>query len=256
MIKIRYAVIDTAAMFKRCMLLSVRNYDVLITSILLPVMMMLLFVYLFGGAINVGDIDYVNYVVPGVIVLSIGYCAAVTSVSINTDMTRGIIDRFRSMPISQSSILTGHVLASVARNYLSTILVIAVAVAIGFRPVAGFMEWVIVAGILLLYMLVITWFAVLFGLIAKTADGAGTFSFFILFFPYLSSGFVPTDTMPMVLRVVSKNQPLTPIIESLRSLLMRSAIDQHLLPAVLWCVGLLTVACTASIQIYRRKAKV
>ena len=218
-------------------------------------MMMLLFVYLFGGAMNVGDVDYVNYVVPGVIVLSIGYCAAVTAVSINTDMTRGIIDRFRSMPISQSSILTGHVLASVARNYLSTILVTAVAVAIGFRPVAGFMEWVIVAGILLLYMLVITWFAVLFGLIAKTADGAGTFSFFILFFPYLSSGFVPTDTMPMVLRVVSENQPLTPIIESLRSLLMHSAADEHLLPAVLWCVGLLAVAYVASIHVYQRKAR-
>lgn len=255
MIKMKYAAIDTATMFKRCMLLSFRNLDVLLTSVLLPVMMMLLFVFLFGGALNVGDVDYVNYVVPGVIVMSIGYCAAITAVSVNTDMTKGIIDRFRSMPISHSSILTGHVLASVARNYLSTILVIIVAIAIGFRPVADIGEWAIVAGILLLYMLVITWFAVLFGLFAKTADGAGTFSFFILFFPYLSSGFVPIETMPMVLQVFSKNQPLTPVIETLRSLLMHSSVDEHLLPAILWCMGLLLFAYTASVRVYRRKER-
>lgn len=255
MTDIKYSILDTITMSKRCMLLSIRNLDAVITSVLLPAMMMLLFVYLFGGTMNVGDVDYVNYVVPGVLILSIGYCAAVTAVSINTDMTKGIIDRFRSMPIAKSSVLAGHVFASVGRNFSAAILVVIVALIIGFRPAAGFMEWLIAAGILLLYMLVITWSAVLFGLVAKSADGAGTFSFFILFFPYLSSGFVPPDAMPAFLRVFSENQPLTPIIEAIRSLLMHSAADEHLLPAVLWCVGLLLLSYAASMQVYRYKAR-
>lgn len=253
MTKIKYSVIDSATMFTRCMRLSFRNLDVLLTSVILPVMMMLLFVYLFGGAINVGDVDYVNYVVPGVMVLTIGYCAALTSVSVNSDMTKGIIDRFRSMPISKSSVLIGHVLTSVARNCISTALVIIVALIIGFKPAADVIEWLIIAGIILLYMLVITWFAVLFGLISKTPDGAGSFSFIILLLPYLSSGFVPTETMPAALRTIAEYQPLTPIIESLRSLSIYSSAGETLLPAIIWCVCLLIIAYTASKQMYKRK---
>lgn len=254
MTKCKSILLDSLTMFQRCALLSVRNLDVLLTAIILPVMMMIMFVYLFGGAINVGDVDYVNYVVPGVVVLTIGYCASVTAISICTDMTKGVIDRFRSMPISKSSILAGHVWASVLRNCIATTLVIIVALLIGFRPTAGFREWLIIAGIFLLYMLVITWLSVIFGLMAKTPDGAGTFGFFILFLPYLSSGFVPTETMPAALRIISENQPLTPIIESLRSLFLHSSTDNHLLPALFWCIGLLLAAYAIAVWLFKKKA--
>lgn len=253
--KIKYFVLDSGTMFKRCMRLSFRNLDVLITSVILPVMMMVMFVYLFGGAIDVGDVNYVNYVVPGVFILTIGYCAALTSVSVHSDMSKGIIDRFRSMPITKSSVLMGHVLTSVVRNCISTAIVIIVALIIGFRPVAGIVDWFIVASIMILYMLVITWSAVLFGLLAKTPDGAGSFSFVILLLPYLSSGFVPTKTMPTILQVVADNQPLTPIIESLRSLLMNSSAGVSIIPAIVWCIALLSASYFISAQVYNYKIK-
>lgn len=255
MTKIKYTVMDSITMSVRCIRLSFRNLDVLLTSVILPIMMMLLFVYLFGGAINVGDVDYVNYVVPGVLVLTIGYCAALTAVSVNSDMTKGIVDRFRSMPISKSSVLIGHVLSSVTRNCVSTALVITVALIIGFRPQAGIFEWFVIAGIIVLYMLVITWFAVLFGLLAKTPDGAGSFSFVILMLPYLSSGFVPIETMPSALRVVAENQPLTPIIESLRSLSIHSVAGEYVTPAVIWCAALLVVSYFLSMLKFNNKIK-
>lgn len=242
-------------MFVRCMRHSLRNLDILLTAVMQPLATLIIFVYMFGGAISGGDANYINYVVPGIIILTVGYCASFTAISVNTDLSKGIIDRFRSMPISRSSVLTGHVLASVARNCIATLVVVIVAIFMGLRFTAGPIEWIIAIGILLLYMLVITWLSVFFGLIASSPDSATTVGFLVLILPYLSSGFVPTDTIPGVLRVFAVNQPLTPIIETLRSLLIYSSVGEHLLPSVLWCAGLLVVTYIGSMVIYDRKVK-
>ena len=194
-----------------------RNVDVLITTIVLPIMLMLLFVYVFGGAMQTGNVAYVNYVVPGILLLCIGYCASSTGVSVNQDISKGIIARFRSMPIVQSSVLVGHVVAALLRNGLATTLVLLVALLVGFRPQAAWQAWLAVIGLLALYTLAITWISVLFGLLAQSPEGAGAFSFVVLFLPYLSSAFVPTASMPTVLRLFADHQPITPLCNALRA---------------------------------------
>lgn len=251
---IAYSIQDSLSMFKRCMILSLRNLDAFFTGIGTPVLLMLLFVYVLGGAMNVGELNYVDYLVPGIILQCIGQCGSITAISVNNDLKQGIIDRFRSMPIAGSSVLTGHGLAAMVRNIITTLVIIVMAFIIGFRPEAGFFEWLIVIGILLLFMAVITWFSILFGLIAGSAESANGISVIIMFLPYLSSGFAPTETMPEALRIFAENQPVTPIIESIRSLLMKAAPDDNLLPALLWCVGLLIVAYAAAMAVYKRKS--
>ena len=247
---------DSFILFKRCLLLSIRNVEALITAVMLPVVLMVVFVYLFGGAVETGaDTAYVNYVVPGVIVLCVSQCAGITALSVNADVSKGIADRFRSMPIAQSALLTGHVLASTIRNCLTTALVILVAVLIGFSPAAGLAQWLLAAGLLILYMLVITWLAVLVGLAVKTPDSAGGMVFVVVILPYLSSGFVPTETMPGILRAFSENQPLTPVIESLRSLFLYSSPGDRIFQALLWCAALLLAFSAAAAIVYKRKRK-
>jgi ABC-2 type transport system permease protein len=197
-------VADAMTLIGRSIRLGRRNADTLVMSIVLPLLMMTLFVYVFGGAIQTGT-EYINYVVPGIVLLCTGYGAASTAMSVANDMTTGMVDRLRSMPIRSSAVLIGHVTASVARNMLSTTIVIGAAVAMGFRPNAGFGEWLLVAGLLLLYVLALSWLAAGLGVIAKTVESASTLSFFMLFIPYRSSAFVPTDTMPAFLRPISEH---------------------------------------------------
>jgi len=214
--------------------------------------LMLMFVYVFGGAIDPSG-DYANYVVPGIILLCTGYGAASTAVDVAQDMAEGVVDRFRSMPILSSAVLTGHVVASVARNALATALVIGVAFLTGFRPDAGALEWLAVAGVLLLWVLALSWVAVCFGLIARTVEGANGFTFLVLFLPYLSSAFVPVETMKAGLRAVAANQPVTPITETLRGLLLGTPIGSHGWQAVLWCGALLIGAYGAASVLFRRR---
>lgn len=230
----------------------VRSTDSLFMSVVLPVAILLLFVYVFGGAINT-DTEYVNYVVPGIVLLTAGFGAALTATAISADLTEGLMDRLRSMPIRASAAVTGHVVASVIRNLLVTGLVFGVAVAIGFRPQVGPWEWLGVVGILTLFVLTITWIAVILGLIAKSVEAASGFAFFVAFLPYVSSAFVPTETMPSVLRAVAENQPVTPIIETARGLLLGTPINDYAWLAVLWCVGILVVAMPVSAYLYRRR---
>lgn len=251
--RIKNAVLDIAIMFKRCLLLSMRSLDALLTSIAQPILLMLLFVYVLGGSMDVGEMSYVNYIVPGVIVQCIGQCTTITAISVNNDMKRGIVDRFRSMPITNSSVLTGHALSAVVRNIITTSLLIGLALLIGFNPTAGIAQWLAVIGILLLFMLAITWISIIFGLIANSAESASSFAVVTIALPYLSSGFVTTETMPTALRIFAGNQPMTPIIESIRSLLMNGMLDENFLPAVLWCVGMLIVAYVGAVTIYKRK---
>jgi ABC-2 type transport system permease protein len=252
MTTLTYAASDSAAMIGRSVKHTVRNLESLLMSVILPVVLMLMFVYVFGGAIDPSG-DYANYVVPGIILLCTGYGAASTAVDVARDMTEGVVDRFRSMPILSSAVLTGHVVASLARNTLATVLVIGVAFLTGFRPDAGVLEWLAVAGMLVLWVLALSWVAVCFGLIARTVEGANGFTFLVLFLPYLSSAFVPVETMRAGLRAVAANQPVTPITETLRGLLLGTPIGSYGWQALAWCAGLLVAAFAAATILFRRR---
>ena len=252
MTTLTYAASDSAAMVGRSVRHTVRNLESLLMSVILPVVLMLMFVYVFGGAIDPSG-NYANYVVPGIILLCTGYGAASTAVDVAQDMAEGVIDRFRSMPILSSAVLTGHVVASIARNTLATVLVIGVAFLTGFRPDAGVVEWLAVAGMLLLWVLALSWVAVCFGLIARTVEGANGFTFLVLFLPYLSSAFVPVQTMKAGLRAVAANQPVTPITETLRGLLLGTPIGSYGWQALAWCAGLLVAAYVAATILFRRR---
>jgi ABC-2 type transport system permease protein len=246
------AVSDSLTMIGRSVRLSRRNAETLVMSIVLPLLMMTLFVFVFGGAINTGT-EYINYVVPGIILLCTGYGAASTAMSVADDMNSGMIDRLRSLPIRSFAVLTGHVAASVARNAVSTTIVIAAAVAMGFRPNATVLSWLAVAGLLLLYVLALSWLAAALGTIARSVESASTLSFFMLFIPYLSSAFVPTDTMPSFLHAVSENQPITPIIETVRGLLTGTPIGSNGWLSLTWSVALLLASFTLATHLYRRR---
>jgi ABC-2 type transport system permease protein len=246
------AIGDAMTMIGRNLRLARRNLDVLVMSVVLPLLMMTLFVYVFGGAIATGT-EYINYVVPGIILLCTGYGASLTASSVAADMTSGMIDRLRSLPIRSSAVLIGHVTASVARNAVSTALVVLAAVAMGFRPDATLGEWLLFAGLVLLYVLGLSWLAAAFGMLAKSVESAGMFGFVMLFVPYLSSAFVPTHTMPAVLRGISEHQPITPVIETVRGLLTGTPIDRGWV-ALAWTLGILVVAVAAAVGLYRRRA--
>jgi ABC-2 type transport system permease protein len=243
---------DALIMVARCLRLSRRNLDALMMSVMLPIMLMLLFVYLFGGAINTGT-QYVTYVVPGVILLCTGFGSSLTAVSVSEDMKGGIIDRFRSMDIGGGAVLSGHVAASAARNIVSTVLVLGVAFLIGFRPSAGPLDWLAVAGILLLFILAISWLSAAVGLLARSPEAAGGFTFFVMFLPYPSSAFVPIHTMPSWIHGFSRNQPATPVIESLRGLLLDTPVGTRPWVALAWCGGILLVSVALSGVLFRHR---
>jgi len=244
---------DHFVMAGRCIRHLTRNLDNLLIVIILPVMMMLLFATVFGGAIRIdGDGNYVNYIVPGILLICIGYSASTTAVSVNTDLSQGIVDRFRSMPIAKSAFITGYVIASVFRNIVSTIVLILAAFVLGFTPKASLAEWLVIALILLLYAVAMTYLSTIFGLLAKTPEGAGAFGFVMLFLPYLSSAFVPLDTLPTALRIFAEHQPITILVEALRSLLA-STSTSHMAGAILWCLGIVVVSAYIAGQLFKHK---
>jgi ABC-2 type transport system permease protein len=241
---------DSLTLIGRSVRHGVRSVDALITSVALPVMLLLLFVYVFGGAIQT-DTRYIDYVVPGIILLCAGFGSAATSVRVCADMTSGAIDRFRSLPISSSAVLTGHVVAGILRNVVSTVLVLGLALALGFHPHGSALDWLAVLGVLLLFMSAISWLAAAFGMLARNAEAAGAFSFIVMFLPYVSSAFVPTGTMPAGLRAVAAHQPLTPIVETLRGLMMGGPTQA--LSAIAWCTGGIVLGIAAAVWLFRRR---
>ncbi|RFU85400.1 ABC transporter permease [Streptomyces triticagri] len=243
---------DALTLTGRSIRLSRRNIDALITAIALPVILLLVFVYFFGGAINTGT-EYVTYVVPGVLLLCAGFGSANTAMAVTEDLKGGIIDRFRSMDIGGTAILTGHVLASTARNLAATSLVFALAFAIGFRPGASAAGWFAALGILIAYILAISWLAAAVGLIAKSPEAAGGFSFFVSFLPYPSPAFVPTDTMPSWLQGFAEHQPVAPVITSLRGLLLGESIGHTAWVALAWCAGIATVSILIAAALFSRR---
>jgi ABC-2 type transport system permease protein len=242
---------DTGALIERCLRRSLRQLDTVLLSVILPVMLLLMFVYVFGGAIQTG-VDYVNWVVPGIILLTAGYGSANTAVDVASDMTGGIIDRFRSLPIRPTGVLTGHVVASMVRNAVSTALVIGIAFLIGFDAAATPLGWAAAIGLIALYVLALTWVAVAIGTVASGPEAASGFTFAILFLPYVSSAFVPPESMPSVLEAVATWNPITPITDTVRGLLLGTPVGDSALWAVLWCVGILVVGRVAAGLLFRR----
>ncbi|RJE85166.1 ABC transporter permease [Paenibacillus sp. 1011MAR3C5] len=229
---------------------SLRNVESLLMAIILPVFLMLLFTYVFGGAIDTTG-RYVTYVVPGIILLCAGYGSSSTAVDVATDMTNGIIDRFRTMPIRAVSVVTGHVVASVVRNMLATCIVVGVALLLGFQPVADLSDWIIALGLIVLFILTYTWLFAAIGLVTGSPAAASGYGFALLFLPYLSSAFVPTDTMPSWLQGFANHQPITPVIEALRALLIGGPTGNNGWLALLWCAGILLLSliwCTIAFR--------
>jgi ABC-2 type transport system permease protein len=244
---------DYITMTRRQIRHMLRNFDVLLTAVVLPVAMLILFVTVFGGAMNTGGTSYLQYIVPGIVMVTIGYCASVTAVSVFGDLEKGIVDRFRSMPVAKSSFLAGHVAASVLRNIVATACVLLTAMLMGYRIAATPMGWLVAILVLLLYTLAITYISVMFGLLAKSAEGAGAFGFTILFLPYLSSGFAPTGTMPAALRAFAERQPITVILEAVRAALDNTA-NTHLPGALLWGGGLTLTFAIISVRLFEGRA--
>ncbi|MFC9362358.1 ABC transporter permease [Rhodococcus sp. NPDC057014] len=243
---------DFAAMTGRSLTRLLRSPDTMIMGVALPVLLLLLFVYVFGGAMQTAT-GYLDYVVPGIILLCAGFGSSQTAVSVTGDMVHGIVDRFRSMPIARSAFLFGHVASSVIRNLLTSLVVIGVAMIMGFRPTAGPMQWLAALAIVALFILAISWLATALGLLAGTEEAANGFTFFLLFLPYVSSAFVPTDTMPSWLHAFAENQPVTPVIETVRGLLLGTPVDDTALITVLWCVGIACAGYLWAITLFTRR---
>jgi ABC-2 type transport system permease protein len=237
----------------RSLLHSLRDGESLLMAIMLPVMLMLLFTFVFGGALDPSG-GYVDYVVPGIILLCAGFGAASTAVYVARDLQTGIIDRFRTMPLRSGAVLTGHVVSSLIRNLAATGVVIGVALLVGFRPTAGPWGWVTAVGVIALYILTITYLFAAIGLAAGSPEAASGYGFLILFLPYLSSAFVPVETMPSWLRGVAEHQPITPIIETVRGLLFDLPLGTQPWWALGWCLGILAVAVAWGAWLFRRKA--
>ncbi|MFF2549367.1 ABC transporter permease [Nocardia sp. NPDC058058] len=231
---------------------TLRSPDTLLMTIVIPLMILLMFVYVFGGALNVGG-AYIDYVVPGIILLCAGFGAGGTAVAVSTDMHSGIIDRFRTMAISRSSVLTGHVAESVLRNMITTGLVILVAVALGFRPTADPIRWLGVLGMLAVFILALSWLAAALGLLAPNPEAANGFTFSFMFLPYVSSAFVPVHTLPGWLQGFAEHQPITPITETVRGLLMGTPVGHSPVTALIWCAAIGLVGYLAAGTLYRRR---
>ena len=246
--------VDMSVMLGRSMRHILRSMDTIITVTVTPIAMMLLFVYVFGGAIQTGTDNYVNYLLPGILLIAIASGIAYTAYRLFIDMQRGILERFHSMPIARSAVLWGHVLTSLVSNAISVVVIILVALLMGFRSSADVLSWLAVAGILALFTLALTWIAVIAGLSAKTVDGASAFSYPIIFLPFISSAFVPTGSMPGPVRAFAENQPVTPIVETIRALLSNQPVGNEIWIALAWCVAIMLVANFFAMKVYKKRS--
>ncbi len=254
----------TYILFERLMKHILRSPDTIITVAITPIAIMLLFVYVLGGSVKAGiagstgvavsDINYVNYLLPGILLMAIASGIAYTAMRLFEDMQKGLFSRFHSMPIRRSSVLWGHVLTSLVSNTITIILIFGVALIIGFRSGAGILNWLAAAGILLLFTLSLTWLAVIPGLSAKSMEGATAFSYPLIFLPMISSAFVPTETMPAAVRAFAEHQPVTSIVNAIRSLLNAEPVGSGIWIALAWCIGITAIAWFFAIRIYQRRA--
>ncbi len=248
-----HAVADVVVLTKRSLRHILRSPDTIITTAVTPVAMLLVFVYVFGGAIHAGTGKYVDYLLPGILLITVASGISYTAFRLFTDVSGGIFERFLSMPIARQSVLWGHVLTSIAANALSLTIVVLVAVVMGFRSGAGVLGWLAAVGILLLFTLALTWLAVIPGLTARSVDGVSGFSYPLIFLPFVSSAFVPTGGMPAPVRWFAQHQPVTSIVNTLRDLFADRPVGSQAWTALAWCVGLLLVAYALAMRTYHRK---
>jgi ABC-2 type transport system permease protein len=252
------ALADTWTMSKRSLRHTTRSIDTIITVVLMPIGLLLLFVYVFGGALGeqIGSIDYVDFITPGVIVMTVVSSIAYAAVRLSTDLQKGIISRFRTMPVTPSSVLSGQALSSTLSTLVSCFLVVMVALLVGFRPAADTADWLVFCGLLILFILATTWLAMFFGLLAKTVEGAAAFSYLLLLLIFISPSFVPTESITPALRGFAENQPMTPIIETMRSLLVEGTPGPDIWVALAWAAGILVVFYALALGVYRRSVAV
>ena len=244
---------DSTVLLGRSLRHISRSMDTIITTTIMPIAFMLLFVFVFGGAISAGTGSYVNYLLPGILIITIASGVSYTAFRLFLDTQSGIFERFQSMPIARSAVLWAHVLTSLVANLISVVVVVLVAVLMGFRSSAGLVAWLEVAGILVLLTLALTWIAVIPGLTAKSADGASAFSYPLILLPFISSAFVPTETMPGPVRAFAENQPVTSIVDAIRNLLAGQPVGSDIWVALAWCVGILLIAYGFAMLAYRRR---
>ncbi|MEW4273716.1 MULTISPECIES: ABC transporter permease [Priestia] len=244
---------NTGVLLGRLMRTIMRSPDTIITVAITPIMMMLLFVYVFGGAINTGTANYVNYLLPGILLMAIASGVAYTSVRLFNDVKSGLMARFITMPIKRSSVLWAHVLTSFVSNALTIVIVIFVALLMGFRSSADILDWFAVAGILGLFTLALTWLAIIPGLTAKSMEGATGYSYPLIFLPFISSAFVPTETMPKAVRAFAENQPVTSIVNTIRALLYEGSVGNDIWSALAWCLGIMVIAYFFASKKFKRK---
>jgi ABC-2 type transport system permease protein len=244
---------DTTVLLGRSLRHIARSPDTIITTAITPIAMMLLFVYVFGGAIDTGSVPYVSYMLPGILLITIASGIAYTALRLHTDLQGGIFERFQSMPIARSSVLWAHVVTSLVANVISLVAIVGVALLMGFRSGAGLPAWLAVAGLLILFTLALTWIAVIAGLTASSVDGAGAFSYPLIFLPFISSAFVPTATMPGPVRAFAEHQPVTSIVDAIRNLLAERPVGSGIWTALAWCAGILVVAYLFAGVSYRRR---
>jgi ABC-2 type transport system permease protein len=249
----KYFFSDMDVMLGRSMRHHLRSLDAIITVTIMPIALMLLFVYVLGGAIQTGTDNYVNYLLPGILLIAIANSIGYTAFRLFTDVQRGIFERFDSMPIARSAALWGHVLTSLVSNAISVVVVIFVALIMGFRSPAGGLAWLAVAGILALFTLALTWIAAIAGLSAKSVDGAIAVAYPIHFLPLISSAFVPTRSMPPAVRAFAENQPVTAIVEAIRALLSGQPVGNDIWIALAWCVGIMLVASILAMRAYKKR---
>lgn len=250
-----WVISDALVLIKRSMLHIIKNMDQLLSVALMPIMFLLLFRYVFGGAIETGGTTYVNFLIAGILVQTAAFGSTYTAIGVTTDLQRGIIDRFRSLPMFSAAVLVGHTVSDLVRNTISSIVMILVGLLVGFRPEANVWEWIVVFGILMLFTFAISWLSAILGLFAKTIEAVQWMTFVIVFpLTFASSAFVPTEGMPTVLRVFAENQPVTQVINAIRALLVGTPIGDYGWLSVVWCTGILLFSIPVAAIVFRRRS--
>lgn len=246
---------DIWVMTKRSIVHIIRSLDQVMSLIMFPVMFMLLNRYVLGGAINTGDVTYVNYLFAGILVQTLAFGANYTTINLAVDLKEGIVDRFRSLPMASSALLVGHITADLVRNIISGVIIVGVGFLVGFRPNASLGEWLLVGGLSLLFTLAISWLSAILGLLVKSLEAAQWAGFVIIFpLTFISSAFVPTHTMPAALRAFAENQPITHVIDTVRALLVGTPLDNSAWLSVAWCIGIIAVSAPLAVWMFRRRS--
>ncbi len=250
--KLYWLLADSGVLIKRSLRHILKNKDQILGLTIQPIMFMLLFRYVFGGAIETGGISYVNFLVAGILVQSVAFGSLTTSLSVAADLQRGIIDRIKSLPIFGGAVITGHVVADLFRNMIQSCVMLIVAFLVGFRPEASATDWLLIVGLILLFSFAISWIAAIMGLLARTVEAVQWMGFFVIFpLTFASAAFVPTESMPWALRLFAENQPVTHVIEALRALMVGVPIENHGWLAVVWCIGIIVVAMPVAAHLFR-----